>query len=62
LRRRASRGNPTAIRLLFEATGFHNTKVKHEHSGDITVKLEGIPRPEPVVEEDHDIVDAEVVD
>lgn len=64
LARRAARGNPQAIKLLFEATGFHNPKVKHEHSGEVKVKLEvggqvsAAPRPAPV----EDVVDAEVVE
>lgn len=52
-------GKPDAIKLIFEASGFHNPKVKHEHSGDISISL-NLPRPpqpkhvdaEAVVEED----------
>jgi hypothetical protein len=40
------RGEPQAVKLLFEATGFYNPRVKHEHSGDIEIKLT-MPRPEP---------------
>lgn len=58
--RAAGRGRPDAIKLLFEASGFHSAKVQHQHSGEVTVKLASIPRPEPVVEEAP--VDAEVVD
>lgn len=54
--RRAVRGRPDAIKLLFEASGFHNPRVKHEHSGDINIKL-SIPRPTPV-----DIPEADVVE
>jgi len=58
LTRRAVRGNPRAITLLLEATGFHNPRLhKHEHSGEVSVRL-AMPRPvdtEPPV-------DAEVVE
>ena len=60
LGKRAARGRPDAIKLLFEASGFHNPRVKHEHSGDINIHLD-MPRPERVVDEDQ-VVDAEVVD
>lgn len=43
LAKRASR-KTDAAKLLFEMTGLHNTKVKHEHSGEISIKLD-IPRP-----------------
>lgn len=56
LARRAAKGNPQAIKLLFEASGFHNPKVQHEHSGDIKIEL-SLPRP-PAQEP----VDAEVVE
>lgn len=58
--RRAHRGRPDAIKLLFEATGFHNPRVQHEHSGEIEIKMTAIPRP-PAVDEDG-VVDAEVVE
>jgi hypothetical protein len=64
LMKRASRGRPDAIKLAFEASGFHNPRVKHEHSGDIKISLD-MPRPKPVAQpatDDEDIVDAEVVD
>lgn len=54
--RSASR-NVQAIKLLYEATGVHNTKVKHEHSGEIRIKFD-VPRPKF----DDDIVDADVVE
>lgn len=44
-RRLARLRRPDAIKLLFEASGFHNPRVKHEHSGNIEVKL-SIPRPQ----------------
>jgi len=64
LARRAARGNVPAVKLLFEATNFHNPKVKHEHSGEVKVKLEvggqalNAPRPAPV----EDVIEAEVVE
>lgn len=33
-----------AAKYVLEATGVHNPKVKHEHSGEISIKLD-IPRP-----------------
>jgi len=38
-------GKPDAVKLAFEASGFHNPRVKHEHSGGVEIKLT-IPRPE----------------
>jgi len=64
LGKRAKRGRPDAIKLLYEASGFHNPRVKHEHSGDIKISLE-MPRPKqvgPPVDSNEDVVDAEVVD
>lgn len=43
LAKRASR-KTDAAKLTFEMTGLHNTKVKHEHSGDIKISLD-VPRP-----------------
>lgn len=66
--RRAERGRPDAIKLLFEASGFHNPRVKHDHSGNISITL-NMPRPErPALAEPGEptngqpVVDAEVVD
>lgn len=56
---RASRGRPDAIKLLFEASGFHNPKSRVEHSGEIKIKLD---MPRPTFNEPDGIVDAEVVD
>lgn len=69
--RRANRGRIDAAKLILEMTGVHNPKVKHEHSGDISISL-NMPRP-PVVENDivgapalaspeEAIVDADVVE
>lgn len=57
--RRAHRGRPDAIKLLFEASGFHNPRVQHEHSGEVNIKLT-MPRPAAIGETG--IVDAEVVE
>lgn len=65
--KRAHRGRPDAIKLLFEAHGFHNPKVKHEHSGDIEIRL-AMPRPAPVDNPalasgpEPEVVDADVVE
>lgn len=66
--KRGKRGRTDAAKLIFEASGFHNPKVKHEHSGDITVNLGSVPRPERVDNpaaqalEDGTVVDATVVE
>ncbi len=59
-RRLARLRRPDAIKLLFEASGFHNPRVKHDHSGSIEVKLT-MPRPQRELPE---VIDgeAEVVD
>ena len=56
---RAARGNPNMARLAMEASGFHNPKVDHKHSGEIKISITGIPRPS---EETQVIEDAEVVE
>jgi hypothetical protein len=59
---RGARGRTDAAKLLFEASGFHNPRVQHEHSGEIKVKLE---MPRPTFEQDADgaiVADAEVVE
>jgi hypothetical protein len=63
--RRASTGGARvdAMKLALEASGFHNPRVQHEHSGEITVKLD-IPRP-PVLDDEgrpEQVVDADVVE
>jgi hypothetical protein len=49
--------DPKNIQLLLEATGFHNPKVQHQHSGEITIKMD-IPRPTF----EGTVVDADVVE
>lgn len=62
LAKRAKRlGKAQDVKMLYEASGFHNSRVQHEHSGDITISLD-IPRPVRVDPEDVDVQDAEVVD
>jgi hypothetical protein len=66
LARRAGRGRPDAIKLAYEVTGFHNPKVQHEHSGDISISINSMSRP-PKTETttgqlEEPIVDAEVVE
>lgn len=59
--RRARRGRVDAAKLIFEMTGFHNPRVKHEHSGELSIKISGLPRPKAVETEDSVISDAEEV-
>jgi hypothetical protein len=62
LAKRATRlGKSPDVKLLYEASGFHNPRVQHEHSGDITVTLD-IPRPAKVPNLDEQVVDAEIVE
>lgn len=56
--RRGARGRMDAARIILEASGFHNPRVKHEHSGEVTIKLD---MPRPKFEQD-EIVDADVVE
>lgn len=63
---RAKRGRMDAAKVILEATGIHNPRVQHEHSGDIKISLD-LPRPPAVA--DHgsaelmeEITDAEVVE
>lgn len=41
---KAEGGNPIAAKLVLEASGFHNPKMQHEHSGEVAISL-NIPRP-----------------
>lgn len=60
--KRAKRlGKPQEVKLVMEASGFHNPRVSHEHSGDIKVTLD-IPRPVKAPPVDEDVMDAEVVE
>lgn len=58
LGRRAVKGNVPAIKLLGEISGFHNPRVQHDHTGDISITITQAPRPVPV----EDVIDAEVVE
>lgn len=62
--RRADKGNVMAAKLILEMAGVHNPRVKHEHKGDIKIKLEGLPRPvfERSGIDSEPVVDAQVVD
>lgn len=61
--KRAARGRMDAAKLLLEATGVHNPRIKHEHTGEIKVSLD-LPRPDfveaTVVEDITDAVAAEI--
>lgn len=63
--KRGKRGRTDAIKLGLEMTDIHNPKVKHQHSGDISINL-NMPRPprvdNPAAQLDEPIVDAEVVE
>lgn len=59
--RKASTGRVDAIKLLYESSGYHNTRTDVNHSGDIQITLKGLPRPEPVVDVDS-VEDAQVID
>lgn len=61
LAKRAARGRPDAIKLLYEASGFHNPRVQHEHSGDIKITLD-MPRPPRHDPDEDDAIDVEVVE
>lgn len=58
----AMSGKFQSQKLLLEATRFHNTKVDHNHSGDIKITVD-MPRPPRRIdpETDGDVVDADVV-
>ena len=43
-------GRASETKLLWEATGFHNSHIRHEHGGEVTIKLD-IPRPTRVLPE-----------
>lgn len=59
--KRALRGRVDAAKFIGEVSGIYNPKIRHEHTGDITVHLAGsgsVPRPSrpndvsPVVDAD----------
>jgi len=55
-------GKPDSVKLVYEASGFHNPRVKHEHGGQVEIKLT-IPRPEiPKAVGNAEVVEAEAVD
>jgi len=58
---RASRGRIDAARFMAEASGFHNPRVRHEHSGEINIKLD-VPRPSYEDTRSEEVTDADVVD
>lgn len=61
LNRKARAGRVDAIKLAFEASGFHNPRTEVNHSGEVQITIKGLPRPERV-EDEPTVVDAEVVD
>ena len=62
--RRASKGNIPAIKLAMEASGFHNPRMDHHHSGKIEIEFKGTMRPPAIVDESkaEPIVDVTVVE
>jgi len=65
LGRRAGRGNVNAIKLLYEASEFHNPRDSTTtHTGEITINIAGIPRPQATIGpgSEDEVVDAEVVE
>lgn len=60
LGRRAATGNPVAAKLILEATGLHNPKVQHDHTGEVKLSL-SIPRP-AIEAKAEDMDDVDLVD
>jgi hypothetical protein len=64
--KKAKAGRVDAAKLIFEASGFHNPRVQHEHGGEIKITIRNAARPEPVVEEyigtAEEVKDADVVE
>lgn len=60
LNRTARNGRVDAIKLAFEASGFHNPRTEVNHSGEVQITIKGLPRPAPV--EDDTIADATVIE
>lgn len=50
LGRKAAFGRPDAVKLLWEMTGLHSSKVAHEHSGGLEITV-NIPRPATTVDQ-----------
>lgn len=57
--KRAARGRMDAVKFLGEASGIHNPRVKHEHSGEVKIKLD---MPRPMFRVDADLDDANIAD
>lgn len=51
LSERVEAGRPDAIKLLFELSGAYTKTEKHEHSGQVEIKMTGVPRPARVESE-----------
>lgn len=59
---RHARRRPDAAKLVLEASGFHNPRVSHEHSGEVNIKVT-MPRPDfKSTQAQEPVVDADVVD
>lgn len=58
---KAETGNPIAAKLVLEASGFHNPRTQHEHSGEVKITM-SIPRPAAPEQKTIDIPDADVVE
>jgi hypothetical protein len=54
------KGNIPAIKLALESSGYHNPRVQHEHSGEVSITIKNAPRP--VRTADHTEADAPVID
>lgn len=61
LSRRAGSGYTPAVKLIMEATGFHNPRVRHDHTGEVKVTID-IPRAPELAGEAGQVVDADVVE
>ncbi len=59
--RRARKGNVPAAKLLLEMAGYHNSKVDHNHSGEVKISINNVARP-PREKDVVDIPDADVVE
>lgn len=59
--KRAQRGRMDAAKVILEATGFHNPRVKHEHSGEVKITM-NMARPTFNGDREEGIVDATVVE